>query len=291
VVLDDESTAIVYVWAEEENYWPAPAAGTGSDPGGPFSPGSGLNLFEAAQARLAALGIRTPRLYLADRSRERYPADVAVIEDVPGATLEAMLEGEPGRAQPVLERLAAALRVMHAAKAAGCGKVWYVEAGGTARGGSCERLVLERALRDLAEASARDPRIAAASDPLEDMLRRHAGHIGPRSEHSLIHGELGPDHVLVDREGYPVIIDIEGLMYFDTEWEHVFLALRFDRHYRILRAPGLDPARLNLYRLAMHLSLVAGPLRLLDGDYPDREPMLRIAEYNTQQVLTLQQRP
>ena len=25
-LLDDESTAIVYVWAEEENYWPAPAA-------------------------------------------------------------------------------------------------------------------------------------------------------------------------------------------------------------------------------------------------------------------------
>ena len=39
----------------------------------------------------------------------------------------------------------------------------------------------------------------------------------------------------------------------------------------------------------MPQALVAGPLRLLDGDYPDREPMLRIAEYNTQQVLTLQQ--
>jgi hypothetical protein len=62
------------------------------------------------------------------------------------------------------------------------------------------------------------------------------------------------------------------------------------RQYRMLREPGLDPARLNLYRLAKHLSLVAGPLRLLDGDYPDREPMLSIAEYNTQQVLALQQR-
>jgi hypothetical protein len=41
----------------------------------------------------------------------------------------------------------------------------------------------------------------------------------------------------------------------------------------------------------MHLSLVAGPLRLLDGDFPEREPMLRIAEYNTQQVLARQQHP
>ncbi|MCW2942748.1 MAG: aminoglycoside phosphotransferase [Actinomycetia bacterium] len=36
---------------------------------------------------------------------------------------------------------------------------------------------------------------------------------------------------------------------------------------------------------AMRLSLVAGPLRLLDGDFPDRDAMIRIAEYNLQQAL------
>jgi hypothetical protein len=59
-------------------------------------------------------------------------------------------------------------------------------------------------------------------------------------------------------------------MYFDPEWEHVFLRLRFGRDYRFLGASGLDPDRLRLYQLAMHLSLVAGPLRLLDGDFPAR---------------------
>ena len=151
--------------------------------------------------------------------------------------------------------------------------------------------MLERALRDLAEASARDTRISAARDRLEDTLSRHAAGVQPRSDHSLIHGELGPDHVLVDHQDRPVIIDIEGLMYFDAEWEHVFLDLRFGPDYRFLREAGLDTGRLNLYRLAMHLSLVAGPLRLLDGAFPEREPMLRIAEYNTQQVLARQQHP
>jgi hypothetical protein len=33
------------------------------------------------------------------------------------------------------------------------------------------------------------------------------------------------------------------------------------------------------------LSLIAGPLRLLDGDFPDREPMLRIVEYNIDKAL------
>jgi hypothetical protein len=35
----------------------------------------------------------------------------------------------------------------------------------------------------------------------------------------------------------------------------------------------------------MYLSLVAGPLRLLDGDFPDRVPMLAIAEANVGRTL------
>ena len=107
----------------------------------------------------------------------------------------------------------------------------------------------------------------------------------PRADYRLIHGELGPDHVLIDERGGPVIIDIEGLMFFDVEWEHVFLRLRFGEHYRSLREDGLDEQRLRFYRLAMHLSLIEGPLRLLDGDFPDRAKMLWIVEYNIDKVL------
>jgi hypothetical protein len=68
-------------------------------------------------------------------------------------------------------------------------------------------------------------------------------------------------------------------------WEHAFLRLRFGDHYRWLRASGLDDQRPRFYRLALHLPLIAGPLRLLDGDFPDREPMIKIAEFNTSEVL------
>jgi hypothetical protein len=37
----------------------------------------------------------------------------------------------------------------------------------------------------------------------------------------------------------------------------------------------------------MHLALVAVPLRLIDGKYPERELMMQIAEYNTPQALAL----
>lgn len=74
------------------------------------------------------------------------------------------------------------------------------------------------------------------------------------------------------------------------EWEHVFLRIRFGPRYDALRVPGLDEARLRLYRLAMHLSLVAGPLRLLDGDFPRPGPMRAIAESNLLCVLDLVER-
>ena len=166
--------------------------------------------------------------------------------------------------------------------------------------------MLDRALDHLAQAAARVERVAAVRGRLEDVTRELAAAVRPRAEHGLIHGELGPDHVLVDSRGHPVLIDIEGLMFFDIEWEHAFLELRFGRHYPLLRPGrpgepegssradgpdgadrpgGLDGRRLRFYRLALHLSLIAGPLRLLDGDFPDREPMMRIVAFNVEQAL------
>ena len=62
-----------------------------------------------------------------------------------------------------MDRLREALQVMRGHRASGYGKVAVVDAGGTSRGTSCEGVVLDRALRDLAEAASRDPRIAGAA--------------------------------------------------------------------------------------------------------------------------------
>jgi hypothetical protein len=102
---------------------------------------------------------------------------------------------------------------------------------------------------------------------------------------ALVHGEIGPDHVLLDRRGEPVLIDIEGLMYFDPEWEHVFLRMRFGDHYARLRHAELDPDRLHLYQLAQHLDLVAGPLRIADSGHPEREWFREIANYHLGKAL------
>jgi hypothetical protein len=293
LALDDGSSAVAYVWSPDEDLWDA---GPGN-PRDPFSHASGLDLFTAAADRLAAAGVRAPRLLHADPTHTHLPADVAIVEDLPGGTLEDLLNGDlpavPKAA--ALERMAALLDTLHACTGPRFGKVAVVDNGGSSYGGSCEEVVTERALSDLDELPGRDPRAAAAHPQLADAVRTLAAQVRPRAEPpALIHGELGGDHVRVTPDGDLALIDIEGLMYYDAEWEHVFLRLRFGPHYDALRprTRALDPHRLALYRLATHLSLVAGPLRLLDvGDFHDPEFMRGIAEHNLQQALAFVEHP
>ncbi len=284
LAFDGGASVIAYLWDATEDYWPA-RGGASDNPADSFSHASGIDLFEAAHRRLESLGVRSPQVYLTDPTRTHYPADVALVEDVRGGSLEALLDRDPDSGGRTLARLAEALDVMQRYAGPGFGKVAHVDHGGVSEGRSCEQIVADRAVVDLAEAAERDGRIGTERDRLADLLEGLAAAVRPRSAYGLIHGELGPDHVLVDGQGDPVLIDIEGLMYFDVEWEHAFLRIRFGEHYGRLRRAGLDLDRLNLYTLAMRLSLVAGPLRLLDGDFPDRVAMQGIAEHNLKQTL------
>jgi hypothetical protein len=284
LTMDDATTAIAYLWEDSENFWPATE--NDGDLADPFSPGVGLDLFEAAHARLGSLGLRVPTVHLVDRDRTYYPADLAIVEDFPGEDLMDRFGRDPRAAEPTMARLAEALEAMRRQRAPSYGKVALIDGGGTSRATSCEVAVLDFALRCLAEAASRDQRIADARNRLEERLRELAATVRPRAEYSVVHGELW-GHVLVDRDGNPVLIDIEDLMYFDVEWEHVFLRIRLHGDYRRLAVSGLDEDRLALYMLAQRLSLTAGPLRLLDGDFPRRAFMRGVAEHNLNEALAL----
>jgi hypothetical protein len=285
VVVDGVVTVLVYVWNPAEDYWQGVLPQGADDPADPFSHASGLDLFEAAARRLTAAGVRCPDLLLADRSRELYPGDIAVVEYVPGVSLEAALEQDPAAADRPMEVLSEWLTAMHACRAAAFGKVAVVDAGRSSRGASCPQVVLERALREVDEICAREERATRERGRLRDLLRTLADPLEPRESSGLVHGELGPDHILLDRDGDPVLIDIEGSMYFDVEWEHVFLRLRFGDHYPRLSNLALDPDRMRFYQLAQHLDLVAGPLRIADSGHPQREWFLEIADYHLGRAL------
>jgi len=278
-VLRDMSV-ILYVWHESEGYW----YGERSDATGPFADASGADLFTAAYGCLQSLGVRIPELLHLDTSRAPLSADIAVVEDIPGGTLQDYWHQCPDEAARSTAELGDMLHVLHACQDSRVGKLADIDDSppGSVR---CEQLALARALDDLAYAAVHIDRLKEPHAELEELLRSMADGVSPRSEHSLIHGELGPDHVLVDERGHPVLIDFEGLMFFDVEWEHAFLRFRFDEHYRHLQEEGLDEARLRFYKLCLHLSLCSGPLCLLDGGFPDRDLMHDIITWNTSQAL------
>ncbi|MFI1353895.1 phosphotransferase family protein [Streptomyces sp. NPDC020898] len=287
LALDDGTTVIAYVWSPDEDLWDAGPV----DHRDPLAHATGLDLFTASHDRLTAVGVRTPRLLYADPTHTHLPADAAVVEDVRGhpggGNLEVLLERDPETGARVLDRLGTMLAALHSTTGPRLGKVGLVDKGGVSHGSSCEQIITDRALYDLDDLVVRQPRAAALQHELASLVRHLAAEVRPRpGPLSLIHGELGPDHVLVTPDGEPALIDIEGLLYFDAEWEHVFLRQRFGTLYESLAAPDLDPHRLRLYRLAMHLSLATGPLRLLDvGAFPDPAFMRGIAEHSLEQLM------
>ena len=286
LVLDDGMTVIAYLWEDSENYWPR--APNENDVADPFSPGNNIELFATAHSRLASLGLRVPAIYLLDRDRAYYAADIAILEDFPGEDLLACWERDPVAAEPTLARLRAGMAAMRDYRGRAPGKVSFIDAGGKPRWQTSEEAVLALGLRCLAEASERDRRIADNHERLEDRLRELAAPVRSRAEYSVVHGELGLDHVLVDADGNPVIIDIEDVMYFDVEWEHAHMQVRLGRDWaRTVGVDDLDQDRLALYMLAQRLFLVAGPMRLLDGDFPDRAFMRSIIEHNLDEALAL----
>jgi hypothetical protein len=121
LTMDDGGTALIYAWADSEDYWRGVLPEGADDPADPFSHASGLALFEAAARRLASAGVRCPEILFTDRSRALYPADIAVVEDVAGGTLEALLEKDPVAAERPLSVLADWLAAMAAIRSLSLG--------------------------------------------------------------------------------------------------------------------------------------------------------------------------
>ncbi|GAB2940889.1 phosphotransferase [Micromonospora polyrhachis] len=281
--LDDQTSVILYVWAAGEDYWPPlPAV-----PDDPFTDASGAELFATNHAALAAVNVRIPQLLMLDRDGRYLDADIALLEDAGAVKLETLIERDPVAAATPLSMLGDALRRMHTTFSSKCGRLAATTAIAEAsQSRRAEDIILDQALSQLYAVAIRDPRLATAHDRIAGHVRRLRDAITDRQTYGLVHGELGPDHVLVTPAGEPVMIDVEGLTYFDVEWEHAWLQMRFGDAYPLLRPVDLDPHRLALYRYAQVLSLIEGPLRIADTDFPDRQWMLDLAERNINKALT-----
>jgi aminoglycoside phosphotransferase (APT) family kinase protein len=176
---------------------------------------------------------------------------------------------------------------MHTTLSPHYGKLVAIARGEASQTRRPEDIIVDRALGHLDAVAARDTRLADAHHRIAAHVRYLRSAVTARGEYGLVHGELGPDHVLVTTAGEAVIIDFEGLTYFDIEWDLAWLQMRLGDTYAALRPVQLDPNRLELYRYAQTLSLIEGPLRIADTDFPDRQWMLDLAEWNIIKALAV----
>jgi hypothetical protein len=276
VECDGGAAFILYVWDLAMNYFQEERKNDD-----PLEESYGCGLFEENTRFLQRLGVRSPEVLHIERAGERYAFDFALVEYVEGEQLERYFDRDPKICDDVLGKFGEMLGRMHSYTRAAYGKVHLA----AAPGASCQNAIYDNAGKQLSFAARHLAAVARHEDRLGAKLDELYAAIKPRSVHGFIHGELGPDHVLVNERLEPILIDIEGAMFFDVEHEHSFMQLRFGERYRMLERPGLDPDRMRFYMLHHHLSVTAGGIKLLQRGFPDRKFAASIARYNARCAL------
>jgi hypothetical protein len=270
-------SCVLYVWDLTMNYFQEEIANKDIN-----EQSYGSDLFELNNKYLTQLGIQTPSLYDLNKERNRYPFDYALVEYVDGHKAEFYFHHSDSRIQDkVFQRLGDMLTGMHTNERHIYGKPNHSGINTE----NCHLLQMENAKLQLSYASQHIDSIGANQSKLLDTLYKLESRIKARTKYGFIHGELGPDHILVNDRLTPFLIDIEGAMFFDIEHEHSFLELRFGDFYRYLKKDTLDPNRMLFYRFHHHISLTSGGLKLLHRGFPDQQFAKDLANHHSQCAL------
>lgn len=270
-------SCVLYVWDLAMNYFQEEKANEDIN-----EQSYGGDLFELNNKYLTQQGILTPALYDLNKERSRYPFDYALVEYVDGQKSEAYFHHSDSRVQDeVFQRISDMLGGMHANERNNYGKL----NNSGINTGSCQLLKMKNAEVQLSYASQHIDGIRVNQSKLLDVLYELESRIEPRSRYGFIHGELGPDHVLVNENLEPYLIDIEGASFFDIEHEHSFLEFRFGDYYRYLKNDTLDPDRMLFYRFHHHISLTSGGLKLLHRGFPDQQFAKDLADHHSRCAL------
>lgn len=241
----------------------------------------GADLFEMNYNCLRSHDIRTPKMLYIDRSKNKYPFDFAFVEYIKGGDISGYYDKSREIRDKVFSDLGKTIKKMHAVKSGRFGSL----KSNPPFSQTCENIIWQRTLNELEYSSKNVEEINKNKDGLIKILNRLYYDIKPRNYYSLVHGELGPNHVMVDDNLKPYLIDIECLMYFDVEYEHSFMEFRFDNYNDYLKEEDLDPIRLRFYKLHHHIACVTGACKLLSRGYPDKDELEGMIEYNLREAL------
>ena len=245
---------------------------------------SGSDLFRVNTEFLRSHGVPTPELFFLDDTKTVCEYDFALVEYIEGGNFtDHNQQCGAGSTQLILDRINEMLMILHAMTAPSPGLLTQRRP----RESRCERLVWEHVRPTLDLACEFNESIRSYRGQILVTLQSLLDAIEPRSVFSLIHGELGPEHIIVSPESEPYFIDCEGVRYFDLEFEHSLLRARFGSQYGTFERTDLDPNRMKLYALNHSIGWTAFASEAVTGDSVDREWATSVMISNTREVIRL----
>lgn len=268
-------SCILYVWDNSMDYF-----NEKTDEDDIFK-SNGADLFELNNKFLTQNGIRTPRIYYIDRNKKEYSFDFALVEYIAGGEIEKYFYADEETKYKVFTDLSKNIKKMHFIRNKLFGNLKTEK---TLKFGS-ERILLDRNIKEIEYSSRFHEGILKNKTMLINKIQELYDNMKPRNDYVFIHGELGPNHVLVDENLNTYLIDIESAMFFDAEYEHSFLQFRFGEYYKYFNKDNLDLDRLKFYKMHLHISCLSGALELKQKSYPDITEVNDMIEYNSEQAL------
>ena len=92
------------------------------------------------------------------------------------------------------------------------------------------------------------------------------------SEYTFIHGELGPNHVIVDKNNNAFLIDIEGAKFCDVEEENSFLRIRFNNTLEEV-TDEVNEGKMLFYHITHCFGNLRGAIELKAKGYYDMDDL------------------
>jgi len=280
-----DKRCVLYIWHDVNHYFAErdELDVTQSDDQAPL-------LFEANTRLFGALGINVPRIYAFGILAAGH--HFALVEHLGSQNFTSFAETAPPELQSqVLQQIGSMLQSLNQLQRSYPGTLldsvspWDMP---------CHEHTLRRALLELNATAEAHVSVAEHAQVIRQVLQSMAAQLKPRVIYRMIHGELGPEHILIRSEANaPCFIDLDSAHFFDVEAEHALLAVRFgdDIHAKFLTHAdlNLDPARMTFYRLALYVSFVYAGSRFLAADYHDHAWAQGLFDHNLKQIRTLLQ--
>ena len=215
---------------------------------------TGAEVFVANTELLVGEGVDVPRIYLTDTSRSEHKFDFTLVEYINGNTMaDAHNDGVAQAPRWILQQVHDQMLKMHARTRKHPGSVMTDPAPHV----SCEDVVFDHSLQGIDLASEYNSEIQENQSRICEVLEELYSQVEPRSSYHFIHGELGPEHIMVDGTGKAYFIDIDSAAFFDLEYEHSYLRWRWGEEYAWFARDDLDGARMDFYLLARVISVNA----------------------------------